>query len=192
VIAPTAPISAATEVAPVGEEQIYVVQVGDSLGAIADRFGLSVAELVAANELENPDFVFSGQRLTIPPKGQTGNQGSGVATSTALTTTAAGQGIRIGALETPGNLLSEAVSLINDSNLAVNLQGWRLEREGGPTYTFGSVSLFPGGSLWLHSREGSNTSIALFWSQTAPVWQSGTVARLVNPQGDIVTSYIVP
>jgi hypothetical protein len=95
-------------------------------------------------------------------------------------------------VETPGNLLSEAVSIINDSSLAVNLQGWRLEREGGPSYTFGGVTLFPGGNLWLHTRAGDNTSVALYWSQSSPVWQSGATVRLTNPEGTVVSTYPVP
>ncbi|MCL4859542.1 MAG: LysM peptidoglycan-binding domain-containing protein [Caldilineaceae bacterium] len=169
------------------EDEVYVVQAGDSLGAIAGRFGVTVAAIVEANNLANPDFVFSGQRLIIPAR-----EGSGNAPPPVEPTQAPGAGIRISALETPGNLLSEAVLIVNDSNLAVNLQGWRLEREGGPAYAIESVTLFPGSSLWIHSRAGTNTSVALYWGQTSPVWQSGAAARLVSPQGEVVTSYPVP
>lgn len=171
------------------EEEVYIVQAGDSLGAIAGRFGVSVAALVDANNLTNPDFVFSGQRLVIPVPGRA-NPAEPVATPTA--TIPAGQGLRIGSIETPGNLLSEAVSIINDSNLALNLQGWRLEREGEPAYTFGSVSIFPGGRLWVHTRSGDDTSVALYWDQESAVWQSGVAARLVNPQGEVIATYVVP
>jgi LysM repeat protein len=172
-----------------GEEEIYIVQAGDSLGAIAGRFGVSVAALVEANNLANPDFVFSGQRLIIPVPGRS-NPAEPAATPTP--TIAAGQGLRIGAVETPGNLLSEAVLIVNDSNLALNLQGWRLERDGGPAFTFGSISVFPGGRLWVHTRSGDDTSVALYWGQGGAVWQSGVVARLVNPQGEAIATYAVP
>ncbi len=188
----TVPSTPTTEAAISGNEEIYVVQAGDSLGAIATRFGLSVDELVAANELETPDFVFSGQRLVIPNKNAAPNLEATAAPTTPTPAAANGQGLRIGLVESPGLLLSEAVSLINDSNLALNLQGWQLEREGGPSYTFGSVSIFPGGSLWVHSRTGDNTSVALFWNQSEAVWRSGAVARLINPQGDVITSYTLP
>jgi LysM repeat protein len=190
-VAPT-PVPIATT----GEEEIYIVQAGDSLLAIAGRFGVSMADLVAANDLDNQDFIFSGQRLIIPVKGGTITNTSSMTTPMATTgeniTTLAPQGIRVGALETPGNLLSEAVSIVNDSNIAFNLQGWRLEREGGPAYTFGDVAVFPGGNIWVHSRDGTNTSVALYWNQPNPIWQSGAVARLVNPEGSVVASYIVP
>jgi LysM repeat protein len=44
----------------------YVVQRGDTLTSIAKRFRLSIAALVAANHLANPDKVLAGQRLALP------------------------------------------------------------------------------------------------------------------------------
>lgn len=172
------------------DDEVYIVQAGDSLLAIATRYGLTVADLVEANNLDNPDFVFSGQRLVIP---RTGGGANIAATAAATATPAAtGQGLRIGAVESPGALPSEAISLVNDSNLAVNLQGWKLGREGGPTYIFESVSIFPGGSLWIHSRAGNNTSVALYWGQESPIWESGAVIQLRDPQDEIITSAVVP
>lgn len=45
---------------------IYTVQPGDVLSAIADRFGVSVEEIVAANEIADPDVLAVGQELEIP------------------------------------------------------------------------------------------------------------------------------
>jgi LysM repeat protein len=44
----------------------YVVASGDSLSVIAQANGLSLAELMAANQIDNPDTVYVGQRLSIP------------------------------------------------------------------------------------------------------------------------------
>jgi LysM repeat protein len=46
--------------------QEYVVQPGDSLGVIAKSFGLSLADLMQANYIGNPDTIATGQRLLIP------------------------------------------------------------------------------------------------------------------------------
>jgi len=45
--------------------QTYVVQAGDTLGDIAARFGVSVATLVANNNLADPNVIHVGQTLVI-------------------------------------------------------------------------------------------------------------------------------
>lgn len=49
------------------EGKAYVVGPGDSLSVIADRNGLRLGELVAANGLEAPYRIVPGQKLVIPP-----------------------------------------------------------------------------------------------------------------------------
>ncbi len=45
----------------------YIVQQGDTLTAIATRFGVSLAALIAANpQITNPNLIFPGQIITIP------------------------------------------------------------------------------------------------------------------------------
>lgn len=44
----------------------YVVQPGDTLTSIAQRFGTTVAELVALNNIPNPDLIYVGQVLQLP------------------------------------------------------------------------------------------------------------------------------
>ncbi|HNS50953.1 MAG TPA: LysM peptidoglycan-binding domain-containing protein [Anaerolineae bacterium] len=53
----------------------YVVRRGDTLAAIAARYGTTVAAIVRANGIANPSLIVAGQRLTIP--GSSG--GGGVA-----------------------------------------------------------------------------------------------------------------
>jgi LysM repeat protein len=48
---------------------VYVVQPGDTLGAIAATHRVSVAAIVSANGLADPNFISPGQRLTIPGAG---------------------------------------------------------------------------------------------------------------------------
>jgi murein DD-endopeptidase MepM/ murein hydrolase activator NlpD len=51
---------------PTAEPPVYVVQPGDTLYAIAERFGSTVEAIVAANELADPGLISVGQRLRIP------------------------------------------------------------------------------------------------------------------------------
>ena len=156
----------------------YVVQAGDSLLSIAQRYGVTVEDIVRGNGLANPDFVFSGQRLIIP--GATG--------LVAETVTPSASGPVIAAVENAGELAREAILIVNESNDPVNLLGWRLERENGPGYTFGPVQLFAGSSVRVFSAAGENTTIALYWNQGEPIWGSGATARLINADGTVVDS----
>jgi LysM repeat protein len=176
-----------------GSAEIYVVEAGDSLFGIALKFGLTIDGLMEANNLTNPDFVFVGQRLSIPGAGSAASPagGSEPAAVPAIAPTPATDGLQL-RVEQPGNLAQEQVQVVNDSDAAFNLQGWTLSREGGSIYTFGNLPIFPGGSLRLHSGNGEANSVNLYWGLAEPVWSSGAVARLRNPEGTVVTSVTVP
>lgn len=48
---------------------VHIVQPGESLYSIGLLYGVSMSEIAAANELENPDFLTVGQELIIPLPG---------------------------------------------------------------------------------------------------------------------------
>jgi LysM repeat protein len=50
-----------------GEQQRYVVREGDTLSGIAARFGVSEDAILAENPLSDPNRLFVGQELIIPP-----------------------------------------------------------------------------------------------------------------------------
>lgn len=70
IVAPTQPLLQVTPTPAATEEvdgaQEYVVQAGDSLGAIATQFGVTVDAIVEANDIANPDLIQPGDTLTIP------------------------------------------------------------------------------------------------------------------------------
>ncbi|HEX7975448.1 MAG TPA: LysM peptidoglycan-binding domain-containing protein [Anaerolineales bacterium] len=49
-----------------GKAEQYVVEVGDTLAKIAQKYGVSVQQLIQANNLANPDIVEVGRTLDIP------------------------------------------------------------------------------------------------------------------------------
>ena len=55
-----------SEPPPVTEPLTYTIQGGDTLSAIARKFNVTVAALVAENNLENPNLIRPGQVLKIP------------------------------------------------------------------------------------------------------------------------------
>lgn len=71
IVSPT-PDRARSQPDPRSENAQYVVQLFDTLGAIAENFGTTVEALVAANNLANPDQLEVGQVLIIPPAAVSG------------------------------------------------------------------------------------------------------------------------
>jgi LysM repeat protein len=53
---------------PAPTQTIYVVQPGDNMQSIADRFGVTLVALVDANRdtIQDPDFIDVGQEIIIP------------------------------------------------------------------------------------------------------------------------------
>jgi spore coat assembly protein SafA len=49
-----------------GVVTIYIVQPGDTLYSIANRYNVSLQRLIAVNRLENPEIIYPGMRIIIP------------------------------------------------------------------------------------------------------------------------------
>lgn len=188
--ATTSTLGAETEASDtsVGETVVYIVQAGDILSTIASRYGVPLDVLVETNGLTDPNAIYSGQRLQIPA-----NASAPLANDLETDEISNdGGNPQITALENPGNLEDEAVLIVNESDSPVDLDGWRLEREGGPTYTFDSLPLFAGSSVRVYSSSGEDNSIARYWNETDAIWISGVEAQLVDKEGAVVHSYRVP
>ncbi len=69
--APTFPVVTATAGPPPvptpGKSQTYVVREGDTLSAIAARFGVAEEAILDLNPMTDRDQLFVGQELIIPP-----------------------------------------------------------------------------------------------------------------------------
>ncbi len=63
VFLPAAPVVAGP---PDQTEQVYIVQAGDTLSDIAWRFGVTVEDLINANQIQDPDLIQVGQKIRIP------------------------------------------------------------------------------------------------------------------------------
>jgi LysM repeat protein len=67
---------------------VYVVVAGDTLGGIAAQFGVTVDDLVAANGIADPSYIYIGQEITIPG----GAPVPAAVTGTPVSTAASGGG----------------------------------------------------------------------------------------------------
>ncbi len=64
--APTPTATPVPRPTPTPTATVYVVQPGDTLSAIASRFGSTLDDIVQANRIIDPDALQVGQEITIP------------------------------------------------------------------------------------------------------------------------------
>jgi LysM repeat protein len=183
----------------------YTVQEGDTLGAIAQAYGISVEEILAANGLADPNVLRIGQTLIIPiyvtptpaaePSPETPSELSPTATPLPTTlptlTPSAPPLVEIGQVLGSGNLATEVVVVRNRGGLA-DLEGWTLSDAEGNTFVFPALILFTGAEVRVHSGASRNTPSDLYWGRTTPAWSGGELITLHDATGSVVNTYIVP
>lgn len=189
----------------------YVVQAGDTLGEIAVRFDVTVAEIVEANDLEDPDNLDVGQVLIIPggtesPPDETEpppEEEPPVSPTIAATQpTATGEPpipgtgqVLIDSVVGAGDLATERVLLKRATGAGggeLSLEGWQLEDEDGNTFIFPQLTLFEAGAIILNTRSGQDTVIALYWGLDEAVWEPGETVTLLDQEGRVHATYTIP
>ncbi len=66
-VAPTSTATATPTATPTSNVRAHVVQPGETLAAIAQRYGVTVEAILALNQFSNPNLIEVGQELLIPP-----------------------------------------------------------------------------------------------------------------------------
>ena len=146
-----------------GNSSVYTVKSGDSLWGIANKNGVSVANLKAWNNLSS-DMIFVGQKLTIkggtgtvtppttPPTGNTGNNNGNAGSTTGTYTVVSGDslwaianknGVSVANLKAWNNLTTDTIFV-----------GQKLTIKGGTTTAPTNPTTPPAGN----SNSGSTTS----------------------------------
>jgi LysM repeat protein len=176
--------SSAAEATPPADEQpvptpqpsptpvliIHTVAAGDTFDSIAQAYEVSVDELVAANGYSQAQILSPGELLRVP-------------IHPAVIESVVGA----------GDLASEHVVLVNKLDGELSLAGWQIDDGVGAYYTFPQVTLFGAGrTISLFTRGGSDSTNELFWDLASPIWQSGKVVTLRDPQGNVQSTYTVP
>ena len=101
--------------------------------------------------------------------------------------------VQIASVIGAGTLEAEAVVVKYNGEGEMDLTGWHLkDTQGALTYTFPQFKLFKGGAVRVHTQNGTNTAIDLYWGQGQAVWQSGQAVLLTDPSGQAQDSYPVP
>jgi LysM repeat protein len=155
--------------------QVHVVQRGETLWSIATRYGTTPQAIASANGLANANYIYAGQRLTIPGGGGGGAVSTGgtytVRAGDTLSSIAARNGTTV-------NAIIKANGLANANYIYA---GQRLVMPGGGG---GSTPAPSGGQVYTVQRGDTLASIAYRHGTTA--WAIASANGLANP------NYIYP
>ncbi len=155
--------------APQEQGTVHVVQRGENLTFIANRYGTTPQAIASANKLVNTNLIYVGQRLTIP--------GGGSAASNSYYTVSRGDTLSVIAARfgTTTQALVQANGLASADRIYV---GQRLVIPGGGTASTPSTST--GSTVYYTVQRGDNvSSIAVRHGVTA--WAIVQANHLANP-----------
>ncbi|MGD9046774.1 MAG: LysM peptidoglycan-binding domain-containing protein [Anaerolineae bacterium] len=181
----SAVLAMALLVPPVSAQgQAHVVRRGETLYAIAARYGTTVQAISSANGLRNPSYIYAGQRLIIPRGRSSGGTTSAPATATGGAYTVR-RGDTLWSIATRHGTTIAALRQANGLGSNVIYTGQRLVIPGGSRASNRAVTQASGGGQVYTVRRGDTlSSIAYRYGTTA--WAISQANGLANP------SYIYP
>lgn len=91
-----------------------------------------------------------------------------------------------------GALSAEVVVIRYNGEGELGLANWQLKDDNGTIYTFPELILYTEGAVQVHTASGSDTVVDLYIGQREPIWESGEVAKLFDPQDNLRAIYRVP
>jgi LysM repeat protein len=192
------PTSSPTPTA-VKDVQQYQVQPGDTLGLIAQKYDVSLEDLMNFNSLSDPNSLSVGQVIYIPVTPEVVPTNTLAPTNTPapqVTLTLAGPlppaEVVIDSVIGVGDLASEHVYIRRTGYGDLSLAGWQLKDENGNVFVFPQLELFQGGAVNVWSTVGSPTVVDLYWNLQTPVWRSGEKVTLLDAGGKVRATYTTP
>ncbi len=109
--------------------------------------------------------------------------------------------IEIGEVGGVGNLATEYLRLIRsgtESEDTISLQGWSIRDENNLNFNIleqsglASLELYSQGAVKIYTKEGSSNPIELYLGLSNPIWEPGETVTLIDPQGEIHDTYLIP
>lgn len=178
-VAPTNTAAVEAQVTPTQAFLAYEVKPGDDFSSIAEKFGISVEELIAVNGFTGDQPLGAGEVLQIPYMPTPVPEGVIVIRNV------------VGA----GEINTERILLKFTGEGELSMVGWRLEDQDGNRFEFPqspALTLFKDGAVYIFTKPGTNSVIELFWGRDQPVWQSGEVVTLLDNEGKVRANYTIP
>lgn len=91
-----------------------------------------------------------------------------------------------------GTLGAEVVVVRYNGVNELDMFNWQLKDDDGNIFTFPQLTLYTNGAVQVHTASGTDTVVDLYWDQRDPIWESGEVAELYDPQNNLRALYRVP
>ena len=109
--------------------------------------------------------------------------------------------IEIGEVGGIGNLATEYVRLVrpdSEAGATISLQDWSIRDENNHEFVIleqsglASLDLHGQGAVNIYTKTGSSNPIELYLGLSDPIWQPGETVTLIDPQGDVHDTYLIP
>jgi LysM repeat protein len=189
--------------------ETHIVAAGETLGQISGRYDVTLEEIMSANGMSNPNFLFVGQELIIPlaetvqeaqetveEVPETTDSGGENVLPTPIPTEPSGEGeamIEIAEVISPGQLSLEAVQIINNGRSEAKLSDWKLADQFGNYYTFSPITLFgDGAGILVHTTAGQDSATEFYWGEDESIWKSGEMVILYDAEGAVQAEFEIP
>lgn len=161
----------------------YIIREGDTLGGIAELFGVAQSSLAALNGITDPNLIVPGQTLIMPNASGVAGSGPDRAPDSS--------DIAIQILN-PGRYAEEAIIIINMRHPQIDFSGWSVVSSQEGAYRFAQIPpLLRGESIRLYSRIGTDNAYDKYWGRVPNVWGPGTSISLHDPDGTEVINLAV-
>ena len=163
---------------------LHVVQPGDSLSAIAFKYGVSIEALAEANGIVDANVIRVGQELIIPGPTPAQTPVTPIPTETPHIPPE----LEIVDVIGRGSPATETVIIANRGR-GFAIEGWTLRDGQGNVYVFPKLYLGTGAEIRVHTGGGENTPLHLYWNRDTAAWQkAGDTAVIADERGVIYAS----
>lgn len=149
------------------------------------RLNIQPVAQLAATVTQQADLGF----LPVSPEPLTETQSTGIKTQQL---SSGNGGVQIENVFGVGDLETEVVILKRTGDGELWITGWRLEDENNHRFVFPELMLNKDGAIKVYTKMGTNSVIELHWGIKDPVWSSGELVSVVDPDGAIQATYRVP
>ncbi|WP_084037866.1 lytic transglycosylase domain-containing protein [Demequina sp. NBRC 110053] len=154
-----------------GATQSYTVTAGDTLAAIANRFGVSTTAIVSANGIKNPSLIRVGQTLTVPggvPSGLVGDTFAGRTYAAGVVGAANQNKATLNATDVPSRDQMQAMIVATAKDYGVDpalAQAVAYQESGfnmravSPANAVGAMQVIPSTGAWVSDLVGRDLNL---------------------------------